>query len=110
MPDFWVRAGAIAAAVLGIFLGGYFVKGKIEEAEQADILRQQIKTQIERQDAMAATAEKTEAELVQARSLNAKLNRKWSEIRAQDPHSCLLGDSRIGLLRDATGPLGEAPR
>lgn len=108
--DLRIKALAVTAAFVLIFISGYFVKDKIDEAAQADLLRQQIKAQIERQDAMAATARATEAERDAWRQRFATLNRKWSEIRAQEPNSCLLGDSRIGLLRDATAPLGEAPR
>lgn len=105
-----IRMGLLTLAVLSVFLGGYFVKGKIEEAEQADVLRQQIRAQVERQDKLAAKAEAVEAELAVLRQKQSTINRKWSELRAQEPSPCLLGDSRIGLLRDATGPVGETPR
>lgn len=108
--NFRIKIAALAATVLTVFLGGYFVKGKIEEAEQADLLRQQIRAQIERQDALTAIARRTEDELTRARAANANLNRRWNTLRAEKPDPCLLDADRIGLLRDATAPLGEAAR
>jgi Tfp pilus assembly protein PilO len=109
MP-FWGKVGAIVAAVIVIFNAGFFIKGKFEEAAQADILRQQIKAQAEKQDDMKAKAEAAEAVLSALRRNQSDINRKWNQIRAQDPSLCLLGDSRVGLLREATGPAGEAAR
>jgi Tfp pilus assembly protein PilN len=106
----WLKAGAAVAVVVLIFVGGYFVKGKIEEAEQADILRQQIKAQIERQDVFAAAAKRTEDELARIKAEKSKTNREWDKIRAEKPATHLLDDRRIRLLRDATAPMGEAPR
>lgn len=108
--SFWWKLGAIAAAVVVIFNAGFYVSEKFEEAAQADILRQQIKAQTEKQDSMAAKAEAAEAELSALRRNQSTINRKWNQIRAKDPSLCLLGDSRVGLLRDATGPVGEASR
>lgn len=109
MP-FWGKVGAIVAAVIVIFNAGFFIKGKFEEAAQADILRQQIKAQAEKQDDMKAKAEAAEAMLAALRRNQSDINRKWNQIRAQDPSLCLLGDSRVGLLREATSPAGEAAR
>lgn len=110
MSPVLLRMGLLALAVLSVFLGGYFVKGKIEEAEQADVLRQQIRAQVQRQDELAAKAEAVEAELANLRQKQSTINRKWNQLRAQESSPCLLGDSRIGLLRDATGPVGETAR
>jgi hypothetical protein len=108
--DLRIKLLASAAVALFVFLGGYYVKDKIDEAAQADLLRQQIKAQVEQQDALTAKAAATEAERDAWRQRFGNLNRKWSVIRAQEPDTCPLGDSRIGLLRDATAPLGEAAR
>jgi hypothetical protein len=110
VSQLWIRAGALLAAVVLVFVGGYFVKGKIEEAEQADILRQQIKAQIERQDVLAENAKRTEAELARIRAEKTNTDREWDKIRAEKPATHLLDARRIRLLRDATAPMGETAR
>jgi hypothetical protein len=108
--DLRIKLLASAALALFVFLGGYYVKDKIDEAAQADLLRQQIKAQVERQDVLTDIARRTEKELAMIRAANSKLNRRWSSIRAEKPNPNLLDADRIGLLRDATAPLGEAAR
>lgn len=110
MTGLHIKALAAVAAVIFVFLGGYRLKATVEEARQADVLRQQIRGMVERQDAAAITARATEAELARIRAANANLNRKWNAVRAEKPDPCLLDDRRVGVLRDATGPSGDAAR
>lgn len=106
----YMKYGLAVALLVVVFVAGLWVKGKFEEAEQADILRQQIAAQVKRQDDINAASHRLEAELAKARKRSDNINRKWSVIRAENPFNCVLDDSRIGLLRDATSPAGKAGR
>ncbi len=109
LPNYLKYSLAVALLVV-CFVAGMWVKGKFEEAEQADLLRQQIAAQVKRQDDINAIAHRLEADLAKARQRSNNINRKWSVIRAKNPSDCVLDDGRIRLLRDATTPAVESQR
>lgn len=105
-----IRLLLIASAALSVFLLGFYIKGKFEEAEQAAVLRQQIKAGIERQDRINQIARDTEAALLTERQKSAMLKQKWSALRGDKNRTvCTFDADTVGLLRTATSA-GDAPR
>ena len=108
MMNLWVKLGAVVAAIVVVFVAGLWINATMEEADQADILRKQIRVQIERQDRNDATARRVELELAEQRKKTANLYRRWSAIRETPSNICPLTDSRIRLLKDATAASSES--
>ena len=109
--NFWWKVGLIALAVITVFDAGYFLKGKFEEANQAQLLREQIKTTREEQERVNGRATRAEKDLLLERQKYASLAKKWSVIRDAENHSvCLLDADTLSLLRDAAKPAGIPAR
>ena len=107
----WWKIGLVAAAILLVFDAGYYVKGKFDEADQAEVLRDQIRADRTEQDRVAGVAKAAEADLLAQRQKLANLNKRWSAYRAQKDHTdCRLDPDAIGLLKDATSGASGLPR
>lgn len=110
IPGWW-KAAAVLVVAGWLFLAGYWLKGVVEESEQADVLREQIKTNREAQERVNARAALAESQLAAERAKAAALNRKWSKIRETEGRSvCTLDDDTLGLLREARKPAGVPAR
>lgn len=104
----WWKLAVFAAVAVWLSLAGYWLKGVVEEAGQADLLRQQIKATAKRIGEQNAIAKQAEAELQADRAALATLNKKWTAIRAQkDRAACQLDADAVRVLRDAAP--GHAP-
>lgn len=111
MTPGWWKVAAVCAAGIWLSLAGYWMKGLVEEAGQAQVLREQIKANRDAQDKINAVARAAETQLAAERRKAAELNRKWKAIRETESHAvCTLDDDTLGLLRDATVPAGLLPR
>lgn len=111
MTPGWWKLAAVCGAAIWLSLAGYWLKGVVEEAGQAEVLRGQIKANLEAQDKINTVARAAETQLASERRKAAELNRKWKVIRETESHAvCTLDDDTLGLLRDATGPAGVLPR
>lgn len=104
------KLGLVALAVVALFNLGSYVRGKFDEADQAQLLRKQIAATAEKQDRMNDVAKHAEAALLTERQKSAMLGKKLGAIRASQTRPvCNLDTDVLGLLRDATGS-PHAPR
>lgn len=111
MLPMWVKPVAACAVVVWLFLAGFWLKGVVAEAGQADVLREQIKASREAQEKLNGIATAAEAKLAAERQQAAELNRKWRKTReAENRAVCPLDDDTIGVLREATRPAGVPAR
>lgn len=98
----WIRVGAVALAVLALLLIGGYVRGKFEEADQAQLLRQQIKDGIERQRT-ECRGQGNRGKIADHAQQYAVLNNKWGDIRAKkDRNVCQLDADTVSLLKAAS--------
>lgn len=104
IPARWKLPLACALAIW-LLLAGYWLKGLVEEAKQAETLREQVKANAAAQDRINGIAAETETKLAANRRREAEINRKWNTIREAESRAvCTLDDDVISLLRDATVP------
>ncbi len=107
----WWQSVAACAVVIWLSLAGYWLKGVVAEAEQADVLRGQIKANREAQDRINAVAQAAETTLAAERQKAAELNRKWRKTRDAETRAvCALDDDTLGVLREAARPAGVPAR
>ena len=105
----WLQVGGVAAVALALLLTGAYVQGKFEEAEQAEVLRTQIKDMTARLDKANTKAVEAEAEIQADRDALATLTRKWTRTRAdKDRAPCQLDPDALGVLRGATADRAPA--
>lgn len=110
-PLMWWQSVAACAVVIWLFLAGFWLKGVVAEAAQAEVLREQIKANREAQDKLNAVARAAEATLAAERQKAAELNRKWRKTRdAENRAVCALDDDTLGVLREAARPAGVPAR
>ena len=101
----WWKMGITAVAIIFLFNAGFSVKGKFDEAAQADILRDQIKAATAKNDQLQKIAVKTEAKEAADRQVISSLQQQWSADRAKKKSpDCPLSSDSLSLLGQATVP------
>jgi hypothetical protein len=102
---FWWKLGIAALIVIALVDFGMYFKGKIDEAEQASALRDQIKATAELNHQLQQKSEQAEARQAADRQVITDLNQKWSAARAKKTHpDCGLDADSLSLLGQATVP------